>query len=295
MSSITSVLSNLGRPVVFYPALAKKVGLKESIFLGQLLYWTPRAHNKDGWVYKTASEIEEEVTLSPFEQRRVRMNLTAMGVLEERHDRLNHRFYYRVVHEALDRLLTSLSEETSVREVKPLEFGDESDLASRSEETSVRYKEAETTSEITSETTSVAPDGATQQNLSMMRPEEKDEKKDRMKIAKRLLDAHAKKFEAKHGRKLIVSGAKDMKLYERLLSAYDEKMLYDLQDQFFQSTDAWIMQSGYSIGAFHGVVNKLVTQGNLNGLSPNLAKTIMALREFVNGSSSFRVIDQEKK
>lgn len=100
-------LKRLGRPVVFYPSVAKLIGMGESIFLAQLLYWTPRARNEmgDGWIYKSAEELEEETGLTYRQQRLVRRRLRKFGFLEECNRRTEHRLYFRVVPEAVDKLM----------------------------------------------------------------------------------------------------------------------------------------------------------------------------------------------
>lgn len=97
----SSALKTLGRTVSFYPSLAKVWGIKESLFICQLLYWTPRSYDEDGWVYKTAEEWEEEIGLTYKEQIRARESLRDAGVLEEKQNRTEHRIYFRLNMEAL--------------------------------------------------------------------------------------------------------------------------------------------------------------------------------------------------
>ncbi len=47
--AIRAILTD--RPVAYHPAIAEAVGSATAgIFLSQLLYWTPRAQDKDGWI-----------------------------------------------------------------------------------------------------------------------------------------------------------------------------------------------------------------------------------------------------
>jgi hypothetical protein len=89
--------------LTFYPRLARAIGLKESILLCQLIYWTPRSKRDGGWVYKSAEEFEMETGLSYKEQRRVREVLRNRGLIEERNAKDEHRLYFRVIPDAIDR------------------------------------------------------------------------------------------------------------------------------------------------------------------------------------------------
>lgn len=103
---LSVAIKTLGHAVVYYPSLAKLVGLKESIFLCNLIYWTPKGrHEKgEGWIYKAASEIEEELGLSYKEQARIRKALIQKRLIEEKHEREEHRIYFKVNGVELDKL-----------------------------------------------------------------------------------------------------------------------------------------------------------------------------------------------
>jgi hypothetical protein len=101
----TDFFTGLGRPVVYYPSLARLLGsMKAAILLAQLMYWTPRAKDPDGWIYKRPDELEEETSLTFEEQRGARKILRNWQVLEERYARLEHRLYFRVNRKVLNDL-----------------------------------------------------------------------------------------------------------------------------------------------------------------------------------------------
>lgn len=115
---LSEALTKLGHPVAYYPVLARVFGMEESIFIAQLVYWTGKQADPDGWIYKTSDEMREETGLSYEQQRRVRRKLAAcsMGakrrkianrlveaVLEEKYDRNTHKMYFRIIMDALDR------------------------------------------------------------------------------------------------------------------------------------------------------------------------------------------------
>jgi len=103
---LSIALKRLGRCVAYYPALARLMGLKESIFLCQLIYWTPKGrHEKgDGWIYKSVEEMDEETGLTYKEQIRIRKSLQRQKLLEEFYDREQHRLYFRVLADGLNKL-----------------------------------------------------------------------------------------------------------------------------------------------------------------------------------------------
>ncbi|RYX82849.1 hypothetical protein EON83_17215 [bacterium] len=94
---LTDFLEDIGRPVAYYPALARALGgVKQAVFLCQLIYWDGKGANSEGWIYKTVEEWEEETGLSYEEQRAARNTLKGLGVLEEWYQRLDHRMNYRI-------------------------------------------------------------------------------------------------------------------------------------------------------------------------------------------------------
>jgi hypothetical protein len=104
----SEMLLSWGKPIAYYPGLAKKVGgVKAAILFCQLFFWTGKEKAKDGWVYKSQEELETETGLSPKEQRTAREALTNCGILEERNQRTEHRIYYRIILELLDKILVS--------------------------------------------------------------------------------------------------------------------------------------------------------------------------------------------
>jgi hypothetical protein len=93
---LTEFLTEIGRPLAYYPSLAKIMGVKECIFLCQLVYWDGKQADPDGWIYKKVTEINDETGLSYKEQVTARRTLRRLNLLAEKEDRLNHKKYYRV-------------------------------------------------------------------------------------------------------------------------------------------------------------------------------------------------------
>ena len=98
---LAQFLSGLGRPVAYYAELARFVGsVGAAIFLQQLFYWRDRATHE--YIYKTSANIEEETGLSYKEQKTARRKLVALGILQEKHARLQHEMHWTINEEALN-------------------------------------------------------------------------------------------------------------------------------------------------------------------------------------------------
>lgn len=71
------------KPIAFYPQIARELGdIASAIYYQQLYYWSDKGKRDDGWIYKSVKEIEEETTLSRFQQDRSRKLLIKKGYLE---------------------------------------------------------------------------------------------------------------------------------------------------------------------------------------------------------------------
>ena len=93
----SETLHGIGNPVAYYPGLARVVGgVTSALFLCQINFWGDKGHDPDGWIYKTQEDMTNETGLTRTEQETARRNLKKLGILEERHARLEHRLYYRI-------------------------------------------------------------------------------------------------------------------------------------------------------------------------------------------------------
>jgi flagellar biosynthesis GTPase FlhF len=100
--SLIQSMRDAGRPVAYYPRLARFFGsVNASIFFSQLAYWQDRTNNPLG-TYKTTEEWEEETGLSYREQVTARKHLATHGFLVETHKRLEHRVFYRLNFDTID-------------------------------------------------------------------------------------------------------------------------------------------------------------------------------------------------
>jgi hypothetical protein len=110
-----SPLSQLpGHLIAYYPAIVPQVGsVNAAVLLCQLVYWTPRAKDAQGWVYKTQLELMQETGLSRHEQRKARDMLKARGLLEEHYDRLEHQLYVRINVEAYNAMVADCCDQAN--------------------------------------------------------------------------------------------------------------------------------------------------------------------------------------
>ena len=94
-----------GRPIAYYPKLAKPLGgVNAAILFGHFFYWHDKTQHELG-IYRTAEEIEIETGLSVQEQRTARAKLRERGVLVETEKRIEHRIYYKLDLDAFDDLM----------------------------------------------------------------------------------------------------------------------------------------------------------------------------------------------
>lgn len=108
MSPLDTIRS-IGRPLAYYPAMARHVGgVNAAIFLGQLLYWDERTENALG-VHKTSEQWEDETGLTAKQQSLVRNSLKKLGLLIETHRRLEHRIYFKLDHDAFNAFMKKIN------------------------------------------------------------------------------------------------------------------------------------------------------------------------------------------
>jgi len=94
---LTEFLTELGPVVGYYPRLSRITGgVKETVFLCQLLYWQGKQSDPGGWIYKSRQEITEETGLSRYEQEKARQTLKAKGFIEEKLSGLPRKLYFRL-------------------------------------------------------------------------------------------------------------------------------------------------------------------------------------------------------
>lgn len=93
-----ALLATLGaRPIAYHVTFARVWGVKAAILLGQLIYWHGKQADPDGWILKTAGEMEEETALSEREQETARGSLLKAGAIEYSRRGLPAMPHYRLI------------------------------------------------------------------------------------------------------------------------------------------------------------------------------------------------------
>lgn len=98
-----------------------------------------------------------------------------------------------------------------------------------------------------------------------------------------IIDYYHGKFVGKFGEKPVISGKKDGAIIKGLLGTYGQEKLKGLIDLFFESTDQFIVDSGYTVGVFASQVNKLIAGGCKN---TQVTKAAASLLKYMGGGAN---------
>jgi hypothetical protein len=103
----------LDRPIAYHRVFVELAGgVEGAVFLSQLFYWSNRTKNKQGWVYKSAKEWEEETGLTRYAQGKSKEYLVDKGVIEiTKKGRAPHTIHFRINE---DRILSLLKSENLI-------------------------------------------------------------------------------------------------------------------------------------------------------------------------------------
>lgn len=102
MSFLKQLLSD--KPVAYYPSIARILGSPgAAVFLQQIAHWQGTHENQ--WVFRTQEQFENETALTPDMQNTARKLLKRLDVLEEKHDGMPRRLYYRLKWSNVEALL----------------------------------------------------------------------------------------------------------------------------------------------------------------------------------------------
>lgn len=156
---LTDFLQELGRPVAYYPRLSHITGgVKETLFLCQLLYWEGKQSDKEGWIYKTQEETFIETGLTRYEQQTARKNLKKKGFIEEKLKGIPAKLHYKINFKAINEAweLFIVEETNNNDEAPQTSMGksnklDDGEVTNNDDET--LQTNTETTTEITTKTT----------------------------------------------------------------------------------------------------------------------------------------------
>ncbi|MGQ1340838.1 DNA-binding protein [Acinetobacter baumannii] len=144
------------RPIAFnrhYVSLG--CGINGALMLSQMVYWSKRTKDKNGYFYKTQDDWEQETGLTRREQETARKKLRELGFVSEHKHGVPCKVHFRVEHDNLYMALVRFSQnsQSSMAESAKLECTDapNSDVV-------IRQTNTENTQEITTESIgAVAP------------------------------------------------------------------------------------------------------------------------------------------
>ncbi|WVX93224.1 primosomal protein I [Acinetobacter phage vB_AbaS_SA1] len=89
-------------------------GINGALMLSQLVYWTSRTKDSEGWIFKTHHEWTQETVLTRREQDTARATLKSLKFISEKKMGVPCRVYYRVERENLYQALIEYSESIDI-------------------------------------------------------------------------------------------------------------------------------------------------------------------------------------
>ena len=99
--------------LVLNKQLAKQIGLKPSILLADLIskeeYFIANGMT-DGWFFNTESNIQDDTTLTPFQQRKSLKVLKEKGLIETQRRGIPAKQYFKINEQQVIKFLNNLSE-----------------------------------------------------------------------------------------------------------------------------------------------------------------------------------------
>ena len=169
-NSKDGLLNVLSSPIAYYVTFAKIAGsVAAGVMLSQLVYWTGKGNNPDGWIWKTAAEMEEETGLTRREQETARRRLRERGFIEERLAGVPATLHYRV---NLDAVMEAAAQIGEKRQPSLAESANPVSTKAPNWIGGKRQTNPENTTEITSETTSDDANNQDFDSVSYSTPEE---------------------------------------------------------------------------------------------------------------------------
>lgn len=111
----------IGRPTQYFGKLVRITGsANATILAGQLVYWSGKEWDADGWIYKTMEDLSDETGLTRTELLTARKRLTDRKILQEKHRgipcKLWFKINYDVFNKLADELIINLREEEKTKQ-----------------------------------------------------------------------------------------------------------------------------------------------------------------------------------
>jgi len=100
------------RPVAYRPIIAKALGsINAGLFVSQLYYWKDKGSSGDGWIYKTRSDLFNELGLTRQKQESARKRAMEMGITSEMIRGIPPKVHFKIDISALARVIREYLEE----------------------------------------------------------------------------------------------------------------------------------------------------------------------------------------
>lgn len=90
-------------------------GINGSLMLSQLVYWSDKSKDPEGWIYKTGVEWTEETGLTRYEQEGARKKLKELGFISEMKKGVPCKIYFKVNKSVLYGKLLQFAENQQTR------------------------------------------------------------------------------------------------------------------------------------------------------------------------------------
>ena len=98
--------------LVFNKELARQIGLKETVLLADLISKEEYFLNNgmtDGWFFNTEANIQEDTTLTPFQQRKCIKNLKNNNIIEVKRKGIPAKQYFKINEQQVIKFINNLS------------------------------------------------------------------------------------------------------------------------------------------------------------------------------------------
>ena len=175
IQAVMKILSE--RTIAFHPIFVDMSGsITAALFLSQLFYWTGKEASRDGWVYKTQVEWEQETRLSRYEQATARKHLLTAGLIEEKKVGTPPTIHYRIKMESISSWLANhivATQQIDLGEPSKLNCGNPANHSAGLQQ----FFNTETTTETTQKTTVISADAESPTEKSSPVPEKTTSRK----------------------------------------------------------------------------------------------------------------------
>jgi len=232
MPKLTDVITGIGKPVAYYPNIARWLGdVSTAVLVCQFMYWRGRVGDRE--IYKSRAEIERETAISSQAQKRICRQLVNAGLLTIVKKSMPARNYYQFNWDEIDKQFAEWCERnvpSSAYESYPQESTKRTDKSVRNTPTT-----SETTSETTTEKTDNAP--------AKPSPHQK------------IIDEYYKLHKDNTGDAPTING-KQAKAVKRMLQSHDERNILAKLKHYY-SIDEWYTKGGRDINMFESHYDKI--------------------------------------